>query len=85
MIAVLYLLTFVAGAAAGAAYAYWWVDHYTNESREKWRARSRDTTSAPARGSNPLSPTSRYTYLRTGYHDGYHDGALGIWRGGPLR
>ena len=28
---------------------------------------------------------SRYTYLRTGYHDGHHDGALGIWRGGPLR
>ena len=61
MIAVLYLLTFVAGAAAGAAYAYWWVDHYTT------------------------ADVSRYTYLRTGYHDGHHDGVLGIWRGGPLR
>ncbi len=28
---------------------------------------------------------SRFNYYRDGYASGHHDGALGIWRGGPLR
>ena len=28
---------------------------------------------------------SRYQHYRGGYHEGHADGAVGIWRGGPLR
>ena len=32
----------------------------------------------------PANPTE-YIYYRGGYHDGHRDGAVGIWRGGPIR
>ncbi len=28
---------------------------------------------------------SRFNTYRDGYHEGHSDGAVGIWRGGPLR
>ena len=33
----------------------------------------------------PGAGPSRFNTYRDGYHEGHHDGAVGIWRGGPLR